>query len=121
VCLKNKRDKNLFNGGLFEVLSVANDDNTSVMEVLSLDEADNRVDIQVPTELFIPSDKKKNWYDHLRYDEFTYGWALTVHKSQGSQWDNVTVFDESGSFKEHAAKHLYTAITRAAEKVTVIV
>lgn len=121
VCLKNKRDKGLFNGGLFEVLSVANDDNTSSMEVLSLDEADSRVDIQVPAELFIGGDKKKNWYDFLTYEEFTYGWALTVHKSQGSQWDNVTVFDESATFKEHAAKHLYTAITRAAEKVTVIV
>jgi exodeoxyribonuclease V len=121
VCLKNKRDKSLFNGGLFEVLSVANDEIASQMEVRSLDEEDHHVDIRVPTELFIPSDKKKNWYDFLSYEEFTYGWALTVHKSQGSQWDNVTVFDESATFKEHAAKHLYTAITRAAEKVTVIV
>lgn len=121
VCLKNKRDKSLFNGGLFEVLSVANDEIASQMEVRSLDEEDHHVDIRVPTELFIPSDKKKNWYDFLSYEEFTYGWALTVHKSQGSQWDNVTVFDESASFKEHAAKHLYTAITRAADRVTVIV
>jgi exodeoxyribonuclease-5 len=121
VCLKNKKDKNLFNGGLFDVLSVANDDSFSQMEVRSLDEDVDTVNIQVPSELFIGSDKKKNWYDHRLYEEFTYGWSLTVHKSQGSQWDNVTVFDESATFKEHAAKHLYTAITRAAEKVTVIV
>jgi len=44
-----------------------------------------------------------------------------VHKSQGSQWDNVVVFDESRTFREDAAKHLYTAVTRAAEKVTVVV
>jgi len=121
VCLKNKRDKNLFNGGLFDVLSVANDEVASQMEVRSLDEDDHNVDIRVPAELFIPSDKKKNWYDFLSYEEFTYGWALTVHKSQGSQWDNVTVFDESASFRENAAKHMYTAITRAADRVTVIV
>ena len=28
-------------------------------------------------------------------DEFTYGYALTVHKAQGSQWDDVVLFDES--------------------------
>ena len=121
VCLKNKRDKSLFNGGLFDVVAVANDENFSQMEVRSLDEDADNVHIQVPSELFIVSDKKKNFYDHRMYEEFTYGWALTVHKSQGSQWGNVTVFDESASFKEHAAKHLYTAITRAEEKVTVIV
>lgn len=121
VCLKNKKDKGLFNGGLFDVLSVANDKDTSQMELRSLDEDTDPVHVTVPMELFVVSDKKKNWYDFLSYEEFTYGWALTVHKSQGSQWDNVTVFDESGAFREHAAKHLYTAITRAAEKVTVIV
>lgn len=121
VCLKNKKDKNLFNGGLFDVQSVSNNENFSQMLVRSLDEEVPDVDIQVPSELFIASDKKKNWYDHRLYEEFTYGWALTVHKSQGSQWDNVTVFDESRSFRESADKHLYTAITRAAEKVTVIV
>lgn len=121
VCLKNKKDKSLFNGGLFEVLSVANDEQFSQMEVRSLDEDVDTINIQVPAEFFISSDKKKNWYDHRLYEEFTYGWALTVHKSQGSQWDNVTVFDESRSFRESADKHLYTAITRAAEKVTVIV
>jgi exodeoxyribonuclease-5 len=31
------------------------------------------------------------------------------------------VFDESRSFREDAAKWLYTAVTRAAEKVTVVV
>lgn len=121
VCLKNKRSKNLFNGGLFDVVSATNDEAFSMMEVRSLDEDIDNVNIQVPSELFTSSDKKKNWYDNLLYEEFTYGWALTVHKSQGSQWDNVTVFDESRSFRDSADKHLYTAITRAADKVTVIV
>lgn len=40
--------------------------------------------------------------------------------SQGSQWDTVTLVDESSGFKENASKHLYTGITRAAEQVIVI-
>ena len=54
-------------------------------------------------------------------DEFTYGYALTVHKAQGSQWDDLVLFDESYAFREHRSRWLYTALTRAAEKVTVVV
>ena len=54
-------------------------------------------------------------------DEFTYGYALTVHKAQGSQWDKVVLFDESFAFREHRARWLYTGLTRAAEAVTVVV
>jgi hypothetical protein len=39
--------------------------------------------------------------------------------SQGSQWDNVLLLDESGAFGDDASKHLYTGITRAAKKVTI--
>ncbi len=53
-------------------------------------------------------------------DEFDYGYALTVHKAQGSQWDNVVLFDESFAFREHRARWLYTAVTRAARRLTVV-
>ncbi len=41
-------------------------------------------------------------------DEFDYGYALTVHKAQGSQWDDVYLFDESYAFREHRDRWLYT-------------
>lgn len=53
-------------------------------------------------------------------DEFDYGYALTVHKAQGSQWDDVVLFDESFAFREHRDRWLYTAVTRAAERLTVV-
>jgi ATP-dependent exoDNAse (exonuclease V), alpha subunit - helicase superfamily I member len=34
------------------------------------------------------------WEQRKPYDEFDYGYVLTVHKSQGSQWDDVVLFDE---------------------------
>lgn len=49
-----------------------------------------------------------------------WGWAITAHKSQGSQWDKVLVFDESWAFREDKAKWLYTAITRAAKELTIV-
>ena len=50
-------------------------------------------------------------------------WAhvITCHKSQGSQWDDVVVHDESGVFRSDASRWLYTAITRAAQRLTVVV
>jgi exodeoxyribonuclease-5 len=53
-------------------------------------------------------------------DEFTYGYALTVHKAQGSQWNAVVLFDESYAFREHRSRWLYTGLTRAAERITVV-
>lgn len=40
--------------------------------------------------------------------------------SQGSQWNNVLVLDESRAFQQYAKNHLYTAVTRACERVTVV-
>jgi exodeoxyribonuclease-5 len=53
--------------------------------------------------------------------EFTYGYAITCHKSQGSQWPKVMVMEENFPFaKEEHARWLYTAVTRAEEKLVVV-
>lgn len=53
--------------------------------------------------------------------EFDFGYAITCHKAQGSQWDNVLVMEERFPFDrlEHA-RWLYTAATRAAEKLVLV-
>lgn len=53
--------------------------------------------------------------------EFLYGYAITTHKSQGSQWDKVLVIEEKFPFDrlEHA-RWLYTAVTRSIERVVVV-
>jgi hypothetical protein len=58
---------------------------------------------------------------HLVPMEFTYGYAITVHKSQGSEWDNVCVLEESFPFdREEHARWLYTAVTRASDKLVLV-
>ena len=61
------------------------------------------------------------WPQRKKYDEFDYGYVLTVHKAQGSQWDDVVLFDESFAFPDSRARWLYTGITRAAKTLTVVV
>lgn len=53
--------------------------------------------------------------------EFTYGYAITAHKSQGSEWNKVLVFEEKFPFsKEEHKKWLYTACTRASCKLVLV-
>lgn len=60
-------------------------------------------------------------YNHLLPYEFTYGYAITTHRAQGSEWDKVLVIEEKFPFnKEEHAKWLYTAVTRASEKLVLI-
>jgi exodeoxyribonuclease-5 len=52
---------------------------------------------------------------------FTYGYAVTCHKAQGSEWDNVLVIEEGFPFsKDEHIRWLYTAATRAAKKLVII-
>lgn len=51
--------------------------------------------------------------------EFDYGYAITVHKSQGSQFNKVLLFEERMNREMHA-RWLYTAITRAVDKIVIV-
>lgn len=60
-------------------------------------------------------------YGELVPREFAYGYAITCHKSQGSEWDKVLVLEESFPFdKTEHARWLYTACTRASERLVLI-
>ena len=53
--------------------------------------------------------------------EFTYGYAITGHKAQGSQWEKVLIVEEKFPFdKIEHARWLYTCLTRAEEKAVII-
>lgn len=50
--------------------------------------------------------------------EFDYGYAITCHRAQGSQWNKVFVYEEKFPFDRiQHARWLYTAVTRPSEKL----
>lgn len=49
-----------------------------------------------------------------------YGYCITVHKSQGSEWGNVLVLNEYKGSPSNYNRWLYTAITRAKNSVTIV-
>lgn len=53
--------------------------------------------------------------------DFAYAYAITGHKSQGSEWNKVLVVEERFPFSQDEHKRwVYTCATRAAEKLVVI-
>ena len=60
-------------------------------------------------------------YGEIVPKEFAYAYAITVHKAQGSEWSNVVVLEEQFPFsKEEHTQWLYTACTRASEKLVLV-
>ena len=121
VCLRNNRRKGLFNGGLWVVKERSAPRANTLGFRLTPDEGGGRgVKVTVRRECFTGGIEELDWTQRKRYDEFDYGYVLTVHKAQGSQWDDVVLFDESFAFPDSRARWLYTGITRAARRLTVV-
>lgn len=121
ICLKNNRTKSLFNGGMWAAKHVSFKKGSLKIIAESLDEDRPPVELKVFEEFFNGTEAGLDWRERKKSLEFTFGWGITCHKSQGSQWDNPIVFDESGVFRDEWRNWLYTAITRAADRITVIV
>ena len=54
----------------------------------------------------------------MKVNPFNYAYGITVHKSQGSEFDNVIVFDEN--YSKDRDKSLYAAITRAKKNLIIV-
>jgi exodeoxyribonuclease-5 len=122
VCLRNDRIKGLINGGLWRVEALGGVKKDFVKMTLRSEDEGSRATVKaaVLKAFFEGTEGELSLALRRESDEFDYGYALTVHKAQGSQWDDVMLFDESFAFREHRARWLYTGLTRAARKLTVV-
>ena len=64
---------------------------------------------------------KNKSFKHKPPFEFTYAYAITTWKAQGSEWDKVLGFEEDfPKAKIDHQKFIYTMVTRAAQKLVMI-
>lgn len=121
VCLKNNHDIGVLNGSLWKVADLPENKNRRIVKMAVSPDSDDElaVEVAVPVDFFYGREDQLDRNFRRAYQEFDYGYALTCHKAQGSQWGSVAIADESGVFREHAGRWLYTAITRAAERVVI--
>ena len=133
VCLKNNHDQKLLNGSLWQVEDVAGGDDEGEtrlgidLSLSSLDIPGLNVVCSAWKEIFSLgqkafTEKYPTWGRRSGLNEFDFGYALTVHKAQGSEWDRVVILDESRYWRKNATHRnwLYTGITRAAKKLTLV-
>lgn len=122
ICLKNNKERGFLNGTMWRADKDADIYGRDIGLLVSpLDSQDVQARILTPKEYFIGGEDQLDWRIKKSADEFTYGYAITCHKAQGSEWNHVTVVDQSRVFKEHSKNWLYTAITRASQGLTLVV
>ena len=118
ICVKNNKCTQMFNGLSVTITAITEEKDVYIIDCI--DEAGNqRNRINVANNYF-------QGYDHpvIRgqtvIDIFEFAYAITGHKSQGSQWDHVIVIEEPmfRQKSEYKRKWLYTVLTRAINKIT---
>lgn len=120
VCLRNDHSNGLFNGSLWSVETA--DVSGDVAELRLVGDEGSVIASSWTHHMLGRGDDLRDMDPDERRDvgEFDYSYAMTVHKAQGSQWDEVLLFNESRFMRDNAARWLYTGITRAVRKLTVI-
>ncbi len=120
VCLRNNHERGLLNGAIWFVNDVGLVDTDRIFMTLRGEDDETPLEVEAHTHHFQGQGADLPWWERKEAEEFDYGYALTVHKSQGSQWDDVLLFDESYCFRADKWRWLYTGITRAAERIVVV-
>lgn len=111
ICLQNDSELGLFNGLLVTVMSRRL--STEYPKYDLIDDAGNEfIDVPIFPEQF--EEEKKIDFVPKGLGLFDYGYCLTTHKSQGSEWDRVAVIEQLARGWD-PARWRYTAATRAAK------
>lgn len=130
ICLKNNWKKGIYNGMIGVIKSIASvegeDGQVHWYRVeLELEDGEFLYDGKISAHQF-NYPKTLDEYGSLTYrqlgDLFDFGYALTVHKAQGSQAKSVLLFEERNKHMsdEDWRRWLYTGITRAQEHLTIV-
>lgn len=125
ICLRNNHEKQIFNGMLGKVESIHSEDENWYFAEINMESTDTIFKGLIYKNQFNalePINFTKNRKETLKGELFDFGYAITVHKAQGSESDKVILFEER--FKqmddETWKKWLYTAVTRAKKELYII-
>ncbi len=127
ISLKNCFEDGLLNGTLCKVKSLLPDgDCLNSIKLGVTTELGEYTALKVNREIFDAYETGE--YDQNKNSFFAVGhpmdfsYAITVHKSQGSQWEDVVVCNETPSMwnQSFKKKWLYTAVTRASKNIIIL-
>lgn len=118
ICLRNNHKKNIYNGMIGTITSIYKEDDIWYQAEIQMDDTNTLYKGKIYAPQFgsaLPVNFTKDRYKLKDGDIFDYGYALTVHKAQGSQAKRVVLFEErfAKMDEDQWKKWLYTAVTRA--------
>lgn len=122
ICLKNNRVQGIYNGMTGVIKNLHPIDQFYQVD-LSLEDNTVNYSGQILARQFNqPTSLAKDMKQGDSFDLFDFGYALTVHKAQGSQAKRVLLFEERNQHMtdDDWRRWLYTGITRAEEYLTII-
>lgn len=123
ICLRNDKKEGLLNGSMWTAQADADADHTRnqilLHDIKSDDDGRVLKGLTAHAHILLGEERQLLPSEWMLNQEFDYAYAITCHKSQGSQWESVLLSDESHSFRENARNWLYTGITRAQERITI--
>lgn len=122
ICLRNNHKEQIYNGMLGTIVHIKKKDKEWYEAEIVMDGEDINYQGLISVNQF-NSDTPMNFTEKrsqiMAGDLFDFGYALTVHKAQGSQAKRVILFEER--FKQMTddvwKRWLYTAVTRAEEEL----
>lgn len=123
ICTQNDREEGLFNGMLGTVLEVSPVNKYHLLMSVALDDDPTPREVVASRREFLAHQKRESLPPEPRSQGITrwdFAYVITVHKAQGSEWDNITLINDSASFREDAQRWLYTGITRASRNLTIL-
>lgn len=125
ICLKNNHKLHIYNGMMGTILSldlVSNQKDPDYYKALiNLDGEDRAYSGNIIAKQF--GSKELVYHKEAKgFDLFDFGYALTVHKAQGSQADTVVLFEERSQHADESTwkRWLYTGITRAVSRLYIV-
>jgi exodeoxyribonuclease-5 len=117
ICLRNNYDIGVFNGLIGTILRIKFPKSLDYA-IADIKFDDGEVYEGVPLGLESFNRKTPEPFNYETYMVADFAYAITCHKSQGSEWGNVAVLPtESKLWDFH--RWLYTAVTRASEGVRI--
>lgn len=122
ICLKNNRKKNIFNGMIGKINYIESLDENFFVKI-QMDDLNDPFEGVISSKQFnslVTLDIEYSKKDEI--DLFDFGYAMTVHKAQGSQARRVVLFEERFRQMDDISwrRWLYTAVTRAEEELIIV-
>lgn len=112
----NDYDKNIFNGDIGKIVSIFSPELDAEMGIND-DEIDDDIDKDerggLKRGFIVDFDGNRVCFDNSRASDFVLAYAITIHKSQGSEYDIVVMPLTMANYTMLQRNLLYTAVTRA--------